>query len=154
MASTKNAIRLLVMLGIVGGGAAYQVMHKPISNPATSLRTATIQRGDLLSTITATGTVEAEEVVNVAQVAGLIVGFGDDPHIPPSTLTIAASSKRIRSWRKLIPPSTSQHSSRPKRHCKTRKPICCSLKPDSGRRSENGSGRRLCYPRSNCRHRL
>ena len=57
-ASMKNVIRLLVVLGIVGGGAAYHVTHKPVANPATSLRTAAIQRGDLLSTISATGTVE------------------------------------------------------------------------------------------------
>jgi HlyD family secretion protein len=83
MVSTKNAIRLVVVLGVVGGGAAYQVMHKPISNPTTSLRTARIHRGDLVSAVSATGTVEAEEVVDVgAQVAGSIVGFGGDPHSP------------------------------------------------------------------------
>lgn len=79
----KNAIGLLLVLGIVGGGAAYHAMRKPAAGPAATLRTAAIHRGDLLSTVGATGTVEAEEVVNVgAQVAGLIVGFGDDPSSP------------------------------------------------------------------------
>lgn len=79
----KNLFVLLIVLGIAAGGATYHVMRKPVVNPATSLRTATIHRGDLLSTVSATGTVEAEEVVNVgAQVAGLIVGFGDDPRSP------------------------------------------------------------------------
>ena len=42
-----------------------------------------VKRGDLLSTIAATGTVEPEELVDVgAQVAGLIVAFGADPRDP------------------------------------------------------------------------
>jgi len=41
--------------------------------------TAVVQRGDLVSIITATGTLEPEEVVDVgAQVAGLIQSFGTD----------------------------------------------------------------------------
>jgi HlyD family secretion protein len=50
------------------------------TGPATTFRTAAIKRGDLLSTIGATGTVEPEEVVDVgAQVMGLILEFGLDP---------------------------------------------------------------------------
>src|ERR1700734_3165686 len=42
-------------------------------------RTSTVQRGDLSATITATGTVEPEEVVDVgAQVAGQLLEFGKD----------------------------------------------------------------------------
>jgi HlyD family secretion protein len=44
-----------------------------------SFRTTPITRGDLLATISATGTVEPEEVVDIgAQVAGRIVSFGKD----------------------------------------------------------------------------
>src|SRR3974390_2650672 len=44
-----------------------------------SFRTAQVTRGDLLVTISATGTVEPEEVVDVgAQVAGQILSFGKD----------------------------------------------------------------------------
>ena len=54
-----------------------------LPDPATGFRTAAIKRGDLLSTISATGTVEPEEVVDVgAQVMGLILEFGPDPHDP------------------------------------------------------------------------
>src|ERR1041385_5592999 len=46
-----------------------------------SFRTAPVRRGDLLATISATGTLEPEEVVDVgAQVAGQILKFGADPH--------------------------------------------------------------------------
>ena len=66
-----------------------------------------IKRGELLSTVSATGTIEAEEVVNVvAQVAGLIVGFGDDSALLPGMLIFAASLRRTPSWRELTPPST------------------------------------------------
>ncbi len=41
--------------------------------------TAAVKRGDLVSTISATGTIEPVEVVDVgAQVAGLILSFGKD----------------------------------------------------------------------------
>jgi len=44
-----------------------------------SFRTTAVTRGDLLATISATGTVEPEEVVDIgAQVAGRIVSFGKD----------------------------------------------------------------------------
>jgi HlyD family secretion protein len=79
----KTAFAILALLGATGGGVAYYAAHKPVADPAPSFRTVAIKRGELLSTVSATGTIEAEEVVNVgAQVAGLIVGFGDDSRAP------------------------------------------------------------------------
>jgi len=50
----------------------------------TSFRTAAVTRGNLQASISATGTVEPEEVVDVgAQVAGKIVAFGKDKHGKP-----------------------------------------------------------------------
>jgi HlyD family secretion protein len=49
------------------------------SEKSAGFRTVQVQRGDLQATISATGTVEPEEVVDVgAQVAGKIVSFGKD----------------------------------------------------------------------------
>ncbi len=46
---------------------------------AAAFQTVTVTRGDLLVTISATGTVEPEEVIDVgAQVAGQILSFGQD----------------------------------------------------------------------------
>jgi HlyD family secretion protein len=48
--------------------------------PPVSFRTVRVERGDLVATVNATGTVEPEEVIDVgAQVAGQIVSFGEDP---------------------------------------------------------------------------
>jgi len=75
----KAFFTVLVLLGIAGGGAAYYARYKA-DKPVTNFRTVAIKRGDLLSTISATGTVEPEEVVDVgAQVMGLITEFGPDP---------------------------------------------------------------------------
>ncbi|HUE16787.1 MAG TPA: efflux RND transporter periplasmic adaptor subunit [Planctomycetaceae bacterium] len=73
----------LVLLGIVAAATAYYSTHKAMAERQTTLRTSAVNRGDLSSTISATGTVEPEEVVNVgAQVSGLIVAFGEDAHSP------------------------------------------------------------------------
>ena len=54
----------LVLIGVVAGGAAYYAKHVAAESPIV-FRAATIKRGDLLSTISATGTVEPEDVVDV-----------------------------------------------------------------------------------------
>ena len=67
---------MLVIL--VLGGAGF-VMQNRTTESAVVLRWAAIQRGDLVVTISATGTVEPEEVIDVgAQVAGQIMSFGTD----------------------------------------------------------------------------
>ena len=49
-------------------------------NPGTAFRTAALERGNLLATISATGTIEPEEVIDIgAQVVGQIKHFGRDP---------------------------------------------------------------------------
>ena len=54
------------------------------NNRSPSYRLATVDRGDLEAVISATGTVEPEEVVDVgAQVAGKILAFGKDKHGKP-----------------------------------------------------------------------
>ena len=49
------------------------------SSTSAGFKTVQVKRGDLQATISATGTVEPEEVVDIgAQVAGRIVSFGKD----------------------------------------------------------------------------
>jgi HlyD family secretion protein len=58
--------------------------HNSASAEEISYGTAEVKRGDLVITISATGTVEPEEVVDVgAQVAGRIIAFGKDKNGHP-----------------------------------------------------------------------
>jgi HlyD family secretion protein len=68
-----------IVLGIAMLGALGLWQLYGDSEPAAKLRTAPVQRVDLTASISATGTVEPEEVVDVgAQVAGQINAFGKD----------------------------------------------------------------------------
>ena len=73
----KRIALILVVIAVVAGGAAWYAKGR--SSTSTAFRTAEVKRGDLVATISATGTVEPEEVVDVgAQVAGQILSFGKD----------------------------------------------------------------------------
>src|SRR5262245_47052765 len=76
--------KLLLLLGLLWGGGAFGIWYwADHRTQLVSYRTAFIKRGDLRSTINATGTIEPEEVVDVgAQVAGRIASFGTDPQAP------------------------------------------------------------------------
>src|SRR5579862_2937216 len=72
----KWAISLVIAALLVTGGWSYWRFK---SRPATVFRTEPVTRGDLVPNISATGTVEPQEVVDVgAQVAGRIISFGTD----------------------------------------------------------------------------
>jgi HlyD family secretion protein len=70
-------ILVLIAAAASAGGWYWHVSSKP----QIEFKNAKVQRGDLLATISATGTIEPEEVVDIgAQVTGpgLIVSFGKD----------------------------------------------------------------------------
>jgi HlyD family secretion protein len=68
---------LIIVMAVVGGGG-WWYFHSS-QGPAVEYKTVAIHRGDLVSSIQATGTLEPEEVVDVgAQVAGQVVSFGKD----------------------------------------------------------------------------
>ena len=76
-AMTKVIVPALAIGVIVSGGIVWSLSNK--NSQTTSFRTSQVTRGDLVVTISATGTLEPEEVVDVgAQVAGQIVSFGTD----------------------------------------------------------------------------
>jgi|SRR5581483_2764118 len=66
---------VVTILAAVAGGWGWHTWH----TVRMSFRTASVRRGDLTATISASGTIEPVEVVDVgAQVAGLIKDFGTD----------------------------------------------------------------------------
>lgn len=73
----RRIIVLSVLLAVAAAGGWYY--YAGDTRPVT-FRTAKVDRGDLLATVSASGTIEPEEVVDVgSQVAGLILSFGKDP---------------------------------------------------------------------------
>jgi HlyD family secretion protein len=77
----KRVAVILVVLVTTAGIATAGVLYYQRLNKPPGFRTAAVQRGDLQHSISATGTLQAEEVVDIgAQVAGQIKSFGVDPH--------------------------------------------------------------------------
>src|SRR6266404_146140 len=69
----------ILMAGVVSGTSVWWWHTR--SHSELSFRTATVKRGSVTASISASGTIEPEEVVDVgAQVAGLIKSFGTDFH--------------------------------------------------------------------------
>jgi HlyD family secretion protein len=73
----KKILLVLGMLILLGGAVAWWMGRDTAE--AAPLRTAPVRRDDLVATISATGTIEPEELIDIgAQVAGKIVAFGKD----------------------------------------------------------------------------
>jgi HlyD family secretion protein len=76
----KKIIAFLVLLAL-GGGALrlWSSGYFALGAEPAEYKTEKIKRGDVLARISATGTIEPEEVVDVgAQVAGQVIAFGKD----------------------------------------------------------------------------
>jgi HlyD family secretion protein len=73
----KTSLIAILIVIVVGGAGAWWWHARNYSQ--LSFRTAVVKRGDVAAIISASGTIEPEEVVDVgAQVAGLIKSFGTD----------------------------------------------------------------------------
>ena len=141
--------KLLMLLGMLWGGGACGVWYwTDQSGQSVSYRTVTIKRGDLRSTINATGTLEPEEVVDVgAQVAGSDRKF----RLRPSRLNEGGDVRHARRRRGRCWHGSTVHFSRrawirnaavlPKP-----RPISSRPEPNSGRPSANWTGPRSCLP--------
>lgn len=68
---------ILVPCGLVAAGGGYWMTHPSVSTGDPVYRTANLERKDVVVSISASGTIEPEEIVDVgAQVAGKITSFG------------------------------------------------------------------------------
>jgi len=84
MKKLLNLIVTLLILAALGGGVYWGYKHWFGEKTQTVFRSEEAARNDLVSTISATGTVEPEELVNVgAQVSGKIAVFGADTRGKP-----------------------------------------------------------------------
>lgn len=71
---------ILVPCGVVAAGGGYWITCQSASTDAPVYRTAIVERKDIVVSISASGTIEPEEIVDVgAQVAGKITAFGVEP---------------------------------------------------------------------------
>jgi HlyD family secretion protein len=78
----RTAFIALIVVALAVSGGAYYIKYVAVDPPA-NYRTAEVKLGDLLPTISATGTLEPEETVDVgAQVTGRITEFGIDQSDP------------------------------------------------------------------------
>lgn len=76
----SKLVRVIVPCGLFAAGGGYWWNVRQTSDDAPSYRTATIEHKDITVAITASGTIEPEEIVDVgAQVAGKITAFGQEP---------------------------------------------------------------------------
>jgi len=74
----KKIIIFCLLLVAAGGIGGWYYHNSDRRGPG--FRTVGLERGELLATINATGTIEPEEVIDIgAQVAGQILSFGQDP---------------------------------------------------------------------------
>src|SRR6266852_1165818 len=89
----KRFLVLVVLLACVASLGAWY-WHSA-GDHKNSYRTAAVKRGDLQATISATGTVEPEEVVDIgAQVAGQIDFFGPDPQDKTKTVDYGSAVEK------------------------------------------------------------
>src|SRR5689334_16354977 len=88
-ARTKSMKKLLLVMALLWGGGAFGVwVWSDARAQRITYRTVTVRRGDVRTTVNATGTIEPEEVVDVgAQVAGRIESFGADPADPSKPIS-------------------------------------------------------------------
>ncbi len=78
-------ITILIVAAVAGVSVAVWSVRSHRAKPPEFI-TVPIKRGDLVSTISATGTIEPEAAVDIgAQFAGIIVAFGTDKHGRPIT---------------------------------------------------------------------
>jgi HlyD family secretion protein len=75
----KTFLSIISLIAVVAAGVKFYSEYRQ-SSTAVQFRTATVERGDVVESVDATGTLEPEELIDVgAQVVGRIKEFGVDP---------------------------------------------------------------------------
>lgn len=80
----KASIIIVLALLVLGGGAGALRYWRDHAGPGTTFRTAELVRGEMVPTISATGTIEPQASIDVGtQVNGKIISFGNDSNGKP-----------------------------------------------------------------------
>lgn len=88
----KTIFAVFVLLGILGV-SAFQYGRTGAERPP-SFRTLPVARGDLFVGVTATGTVEPVQIIDLgAQIIGSVTSFGPDPERPGKTIDFRSKIK-------------------------------------------------------------
>lgn len=88
----KTIFAVFVLLGILGV-SAFQYGRTGTERPP-SFRTLPVARGDLFVGVTATGTVEPVQIIDLgAQIIGSVTSFGPDPERPGKTIDFRSKIK-------------------------------------------------------------
>lgn len=75
----KKAIIFILVLALIGGGAFWFLRGKQAQVAQVAYKTSEVTKGQVSSTIRATGTIEPEDLIDVgAQITGQIMEFGTD----------------------------------------------------------------------------
>jgi HlyD family secretion protein len=83
----------IATLGVAVGGLYYLWINYSVRQPA--FRTLPVTRGDLLVSVSATGSVEPVEIIDVgAQIVGIITKFGPDVDRPGKTIDFRSHVKQ------------------------------------------------------------
>lgn len=89
----KIILSLLVVAAAIGGGGYYYWQSRQPESP--KFRTLPVTRGNILIAISATGTVEPVEIIDVgAQIVGSVKSFGPDPDHPDKTIDFRSRVKQ------------------------------------------------------------
>lgn len=122
----RTLLVTLAAAGTAAGAAAYY--HQRVEGQVPSLRTTQLRRGDLVFSISATGNVEPEEVIDVgAQVAGQIVSFGTDGQ--GKMVDYGSSVRERQYWPRSMIPSIERKRHRLRRRCSRPRPAFSGRKP-------------------------
>jgi HlyD family secretion protein len=91
----KNLLILMLVVAVVALGALMWTGGASFGKDTAIYRTAKVEIGDLHAYVSATGTIEPEEVVDVgAQVAGRIISLGKDIDHPDKTINYCSRVKK------------------------------------------------------------
>ena len=124
-----------------------QTTARPTSKPQAGLPTAKVERGNLICTVPAKGTVKLEEVEVGAQMTGMIASFGSDPADPSKPLDCGSHVRQGMVLAQIDPTIYKAQVDYAEAALWRPRATWCSCRPTATRPNMSGSGPRACVRR-------